>query len=183
MEIASAVFTLTVAIIRFVAEQDSNYTIVKQLGGTVQQIQDNITPLLSNPQILSRNQVLIHNLQALSVALNDTKFHLHLWTETRSHRFFTCIYPWSEAEQLKNDNERLMNQYLMLMGAIQFANFYHGHNVISSAGSSNWRGCAQPPSIVHYFSPSRAAAENVKRFWNHYVGSEVSKREELRFWV
>jgi len=132
MEIASAVFTLTVAIIHLIAEQDSKFSIAEQLGGTVQQIQDNIAPLLSNPQILAQNQPLTRSLQALLVALNDTNFHLRLWTQTRSHRFFAWIHPWSAAEQLKGDNGRLMNQYLMLMGAVQFVDHIHGYNVTPS---------------------------------------------------
>ena len=177
MDIASAVFTLTVAIIRFVAEQNSNHVhaIVKQLGGTVQQIQDNIAPLLSNPQVLAQNQLLNRTLQALLVALNDTNFHLRLWTETRSHRFIASIHPGSATEQLKGDNEHLMNQYLMLIGAVQVVDRIHGYNVISSnAISSNRRNTTQPPSIVNYLSPSNAATEEVKRFWGQYVGSEVS---------
>jgi len=175
MDIVSAAFTLTIGILHLMAEQDSKHIVMKQLAGTVQQIQDNIAPLLSNPQVLAQNQPLNRSLRALLVALSDTNFHLRLWTETRSHRFIASIHPGSATEQLKDDNGHLMNQYLMLIGAVQFVDHIHGYNVISSnVISSNRRNTTQPPSIVNYLSPSKAATEEVKSFWNRYVGSEVS---------
>lgn len=133
MDVASIVYSLTIGIIAFISEHDDHKALTKDICKSVQLVQMDIKPLFADPKSLSKNESLNASLRALQETLLDIYYHLRLWKESKSHRALAWVRPWLATQQLRDDRQLLMNQYIMLMGATQFVDRLTGFNVISRA--------------------------------------------------
>ncbi|KAF8162804.1 hypothetical protein B0H34DRAFT_295065 [Crassisporium funariophilum] len=168
MDIASAVYNLTIGIINFIAEHDDKDTATQRISNVVVQIQNIISPLLSRE---ITNDSLRQCLQGLQDVLRDTHEHMRSWKESRTRRLLALINPWAVTQELRDDQALLMNQYIMLMGAMQVVEHVKGYNLICASESVN------PTTDGEDTMEARVVLKqesDVDAFWRQYIGKEVS---------
>ncbi|TFK37393.1 hypothetical protein BDQ12DRAFT_736257 [Crucibulum laeve] len=182
VSIISSVYSLAKGIYTWVEQQQEKDETVSQVSTTIIQITNVLSPLISfnsgSSKVVS-TQVL-DSIQRLYELLKTTQDHLHLWEHDRSHRLFTFLSPSVVIKQLKDDEQRLQQQLVILIAAISVVEH------VSSASSD-----VLIPQSLHIASPSSDTEshsalehiyhEDVKQFWTHFIGEKVPFVTNQRF--
>ncbi|PPQ82010.1 hypothetical protein CVT25_014662 [Psilocybe cyanescens] len=173
MDVASIVYSLTIGIIAFISEHDDHKALTKDICKSVQLVQMDIKPLFADPKSLSKNESLNASLRALQETLLDIYYHLRLWKESKSHRALAWVRPWLATQQLRDDRQLLMNQYIMLMGATQFVD----HSIDIPPPSF-------PQSVPFTIEPKEDPDNwEVTKFWYRCVGDKTTLAQSEDFCV
>lgn len=174
LAVAHTVYNLAVGITNFIAEHDDKDAGREQISNIVVLIQNVIHPLLSHK---ITNTPLEKCLEGLQSVLTKTHQHMKMWKESRSHRLLAFINPSAVIQQLKEDREQLMDQYIMLMGAMQVIEHIKGYDPIT------------PPTVHPSTVPKgktkkvEGQASEVLDFWEKCIGSEVFRLNPFFFMV
>lgn len=168
--IAHTVYNLAAGITNFIAEHDDKDAIKEQISNIVVQIQNIIRPLLSQK---ITNPPLEECLKGLQNVLSQTHEQMKMWKESRSRRLLAFINPSAVTQQLKEDREQLMDQYIMLMGAMQVIEHVKGYSLNPVAQSKV--DSSSSSTVKKKTKKVEEKGTEVLDFWEKCIGNEVSK--------
>ncbi|PPQ88416.1 hypothetical protein CVT25_011218 [Psilocybe cyanescens] len=177
MDIASSVYTISVGIVNFIAEQEDKDSLQVQISDTVVQIQNVIRKLLLRdvPDLPLRQ-----TLQTLQNLLSNVDSHLRSWKESRGRRMIALVNPWAVTQEIKEDRVQLMNQYNLLIGAMYMVDHItiNGYNMLQPAAQPNTSTSSQASSSSH---PNLPKKDEALEFWHSLIGDdlEIVKSEDL----
>lgn len=162
MDIANTVYALTVGIINFISEHEDKNSLKEQIANVAIQIQGVIAPLLlKNIQ----SEPLRRVLEGLRRVLATVEEHLRSWQESRARRLQALVYPWAVTAELRDDKGQLMDQYIMLMGAMQVVDHIRGYNMLPSV--------VEPDPSQNPSQGVGVEAHEVVKFWRSHIGDDV----------
>ncbi|KAF8159165.1 hypothetical protein B0H34DRAFT_806871 [Crassisporium funariophilum] len=144
-------------------ERHEKDEVVRQITATISQIHHVIAPLRSLEKSAKVEMQLLDCLKRLGEIMRSTREHLLLWDQNRSSRLIGFFSPGTVTKQLKEDEQRLNQQLILLLVAITLADHLKGVH--------RHREEPRPPLVQQSTSASKQEVEtDVRVFWRRCIG-------------
>lgn len=170
LAVVTAVCTLAQSINKWLEECAKKELTIRQISGTVIQIQQILLPLHDQ-----RVRIESHTLgvvKTIGGVLKGAQEHLLVWQDRRSRRILGTLNPSSVIKQLKEDEQQLNQQLIMLIASIAVLGFveeqHKRHSVAPNSLKSQPKSTGQHPLVLESIKN-----KEVKEFWHGYVGDQV----------
>ncbi|PPR00555.1 hypothetical protein CVT26_009884 [Gymnopilus dilepis] len=177
MDIATTVFQLTVGIVNFISEHEDKDALRGQISSIALQIQNVVAPLLLRDITDEPLRQVLHSLQH---TLSTVDCHIRSWKESRSKRMYAAVNPWAVSSELREDREQLMQQYIMLMGAMQVVDHVKGYRLLLPDGADPPTS-AKPSEEQTSLHTTGSKEVEMLQFWRSRIGQEVEVAEARAF--
>jgi hypothetical protein len=173
LAVITTVYTLAQSINTWVEERAEKEVVIRQISGTVAQIQHILLPLQEAGSAIEIQAQTVGAVKSVGGVLKRTQEHLLVWEYRRSRRIFATLSPSSVIKQLKEDERQLSQQLILLLASIAVVGFVNKQRKRLSS-------LIPAPAVVRSKPPSRQSLildsisnREVKEFWSGYVGAEV----------
>ncbi|KAF9523956.1 hypothetical protein CPB83DRAFT_862010 [Crepidotus variabilis] len=183
LAIASAVCALCQGIQTWLELQEEKVDTVVRIGSVIQQVHNILLPFSTVAHHRSGEQQLVESIRCAGDVLQRTKDHLLAWSTKRSQKIVAFLAPNTLIKQLKEDEQQLSNQLIILLTSVAVVGYMKDH----SKHTSDWPkpvmdsgpGSSSRPPPYDFLECVKQS--DGKAFWNDYIGGKVQFIERDHF--
>jgi len=165
LAVATTVCALCKAIYLWIEEQTQKEPLLSQIFAWVHQIHDILTHFASVEFKGAGEAQLSNSIRSIGDVLQRTKEHLVAWKSKRSRKFVAFLNPAALIAQLRDDEQQLNRQLMILLTSIAVVEYVRKHPQ---------KGITRiPPKSAGSEPLEQLADVGAREFWRDYIGAKV----------